>query len=142
MSAQENAALARRIYEAFNKKDLDACLALATEDVRVVLTPFNQTFQGRAGFRDFMTGFARAFPDLTITITHQVATDGEVVNECTWRGTHTGPLATPSGDVPPTGKAVEGAIFCEVWGIRDGNLASHHNYHEVSSWLRPLGLEH
>lgn len=35
MSAQENAALGRRIYEAFNKKDLDACLALAaTQQVR------------------------------------------------------------------------------------------------------------
>lgn len=140
MSAQNNAGIARKLYEAFNKQDLDSCLALATEDVEVVLTPFNQTFHGHAGFKDFMVGFKRAFPDLTVTVTNQVATDDQVVSECRWRGTHTGPLMSPAGEIPPTGKAVEGAVFCEVWGLRNGKVASLHNYQDVSSWLRQLGL--
>ena len=140
MSAQHNAEIARTIYEAFNKHDFDACLALASEDVEVVLTPFGQTFRGHAGFKDFMAGFKRAFPDITITITNQITTDDYVVNECTWRGTHTGPLGAPTGDIPPTGKTVEGAVICEVWRIKDGKLVSLRNYQDVSTWLRQLGL--
>ena len=66
MSAQDNAALVRKLYEAFNKQDLDSCLALASEDIEVTLVPFGQTFNGKAGFREFMAGFAQVFPDLTI----------------------------------------------------------------------------
>jgi steroid delta-isomerase-like uncharacterized protein len=140
MSAQDNAALAREVYATFNRKDYDRCLARATEDVEVVLTPFGQTFTGHAGFRDFMTGFTRAFPDIEITVTNQVATEDQVVNECRWRGTHTGPLMSPQGEIPATGKRVEEARICEVWGIRDGKLASLRNYQDVSTWLRQLGL--
>lgn len=140
MSAQENAALARKLYNAFNKHDLEACLALATEDIEVVLVPFGQTFKGKAGFREFMEGFARAFPDLTITVTNQLATEDHVVSECSWRGTHSGPLMSPQGEIPATGKTVEGAVFCEVWGIKNGKVASLRNYQDVSSWLRQLGL--
>jgi hypothetical protein len=69
-----------------------------------------------------------------------VVTEDQVVNECRWRGTHTGPLQSPAGEIPPTGKTVEDAVFCEVWGIKDGQLATLRNYQDVSSWLRQLGL--
>jgi steroid delta-isomerase-like uncharacterized protein len=141
MAAQDNAALARRLYEAFNRGDLAAAAALATDDIAVDLVPFGLTTQGQEAFRDrFMGGFKRAFPDLTITVVNQVATDDQVVSECTWRGTHAGPLATPSGDIPPTNKAVEGGRFCEVWRIRDGRVASLTNYQDAATWLRQLGL--
>ena len=87
-----------------------------------------------------MTGFERAFPDLNITVDNQVATDDMVVNECSWTGTHTGPLASPAGDIPPTGKKVSGARFCEVWKIKDGKLKSLTNYQDMATWLRQLGL--
>ena len=35
MSAENNAGLARKLYDAFNRKDYDHCLALVTEDVEV-----------------------------------------------------------------------------------------------------------
>lgn len=140
MSAQDNKKMAQQLYEAFNKQDFDSCLAMATDDVEVVLIPFDQTFHGHAGFKEFMGGFKNAFPDLKVTLTNQVTTDDQVVNECSWTGTHTGPLMSPAGEIPPTGKKVEGAQFCEVWGIKNDKLASLHNYQDVSSWLRQLGL--
>src|SRR5439155_25479150 len=112
----------------------------ANEDVEVVLIPFGQTFHGREGFRQFMAGFKQAFPDLAVTVTNQVASEDQVVNEFRWRGTHTGPLMSPQGEIPPTGKPVEGAVVCEVLGIRNGKVASLRNYQDVSTWLRQLGL--
>jgi steroid delta-isomerase-like uncharacterized protein len=141
MPAQDNAALARRLYDAFNRGDLEGAASLATDDAVIELVAFGQTFRGREAFRDqFMGGFKRAFPDLTVTVVNQVATDDQVVNECTWRGTHSGPLATPTGDIPPTNKTVEGGRFCEVWAIRGGKLAKLVNYQDAATWMRQLGL--
>jgi steroid delta-isomerase-like uncharacterized protein len=88
----------------------------------------------------FMKSFKDAFPDIHITVTNQVASDDQVVNECTWSGTHSGPLASPDGEIPPTGKQVSGAQFCEVWRITDGKIARLVNYQDVATWLRQLGL--
>ncbi len=140
MSAQDNAQLARELYEAFNKNDLAKAVALATEDVEIAFIPFGQTFRGHQGFSDFMGGFKRAFPDLIVTVTNQVATENQVVNECSWKGSHTGALMSPSGEIPPTRKTVTGAVFCEVWGFKNDKVASIRNYQDVSSWLRQLGL--
>lgn len=140
MTAQANKELAQNLYQMFNEGRIDEAVNLATEEIEVVLIPFGQTFNGREGFGQFMGGFKQAFPDLTITVTNQVATDDQVVSECRWTGTHTGPLMSPTGEIPPTGKRVDGAIFCEVWQIRDGKVAVLRNHQDVGTWLRQLGL--
>jgi steroid delta-isomerase-like uncharacterized protein len=139
MSAQDNAVLARRMYQLFSDDMFDDVLPLTTEDIEAVLIPFGQTFHGREGFISFMMGFKGAFPDIRINLTNQVATDDQVVNEFTARGTHTGPLLTPSGAIPPTGRTVD-FVVCEVLGIKDGRVASLHNYQDAASLMRQLGL--
>jgi len=139
MPAQDNAVLARRIYQLFSDDKFDDVLELTTEDIEANLIPFGQTFQGREGFVNFMMGFKGAFPDLKIIVTNQVATDDQVVSEFTGRGTHTGPLLTPAGELPPTGRKVD-FIVCEVWRIKDGRLASLHNYQDAASLMRQLGV--
>jgi steroid delta-isomerase-like uncharacterized protein len=139
MSAQDNAVLARRIYQLFSDDKLDQVLELVSADAETVLIPFGQTFHGRDGFRQFMQGFKGAFPDIRITITNQVATEESVVSEFTARGTHTGPLLTPAGEIPPTGRTVD-FIVCEVWRIKHGQVASLHNYQDAASLMRQLGL--
>ena len=139
MSAQDNAVLARRIYQLFSDDRYDDVLPLTTEDIEANLIPFGQTFQGREGFINFMMGFKGAFPDLKIAVTNQVATDDHVVSEFTARGTHTGPLLTPAGEIPPTGRKVD-FIVCEVWRIKNGKVASLHNYQDAASLMRQLGV--
>lgn len=139
MSAENNAALTRKLYDAFNRKDYDYCLASVSEDMEAVLIPFGQTFRGREGFSNFMQGFAQAFPDIRIEVTNQVATEDQVVNEFVARGTHTGTLMTPAGGVPPTGRTVE-LIVCEVYRIKNGKFISLHNYQDAASLMRQLGL--
>jgi steroid delta-isomerase-like uncharacterized protein len=139
MSANENAVLARRIYQLFSDDKLDDALELVTEDVEAVLVPFGQTFHGRDGFTGFMQGFKGAFPDIRISVTNQVATDDQVVSEFTARGTHTGPLQAPAGAIPPTGRTVD-FIVCEVMRVKQGRIASLHNYQDADSIMRQLGL--
>ncbi len=137
--AQDNATLARRIYELFSNDDFEGALALAAEDVEVVFVPAGQTFRGHEGFMQFMQNFKTAFPDIKLTITNQVATEDSVVSEFIASGTHTGPLMSPAGEIPPTGKRAEWPV-CEVWRTRDGKLTSIHNYQDMATMLRQLGL--
>jgi len=139
MSPQDNAVLARRIYQLFSDDKFDDVLELTTEDIEAVLVPFGQTFHGREGFMQFMQGFKGAFPDLRISVTNQVATDESVVSEFTARGTHNGPLLTPAGAIPPTGRTVD-FIVCEVLQVKNGRIASLHNYQDAASLMRQLGL--
>jgi steroid delta-isomerase-like uncharacterized protein len=139
MSTQENEALARKIYQLFSDDKYDDVLALVTEDVEVILYPFGQTFNGREGFDNFMKGFKSAFPDLKLQVTNQVASEDQVVSEFMGKGTHTGTLLTPAGEVPPTGRTVDFNV-CEVWRIKGGKLASLHNYQDSAALLRQLGL--
>jgi predicted ester cyclase len=61
---------------------------------------------GRDAVREYVAHFRTAFPDGRHTIVRAVETGNDVALEGTWTGTHTGVLATPQGDVPPTGKTV------------------------------------
>jgi len=139
VSANDNAALARRMYELFSLGKTEDVIDLAADDVELILYPFGQTFSGKEGFREFMSGFTTAFPDIAITVTNQVADDAQVASEFTALGTHTGVLRTPAGDVPPTGRTVEFTV-CEVWTVRDGLVASLRNYQDAGSIMRQLGL--
>lgn len=139
MSASENAALARRMYELFSTGQSEDVLQYAADDIEVVLHPFGQTFHGHDGFRQFMSGFTTAFPDIKIMINNQVADDSQVASEFTAVGTHSGVLSTPAGDVPPTGRTVE-FTACEVWTVRNGKVSSLRNYQDAASIMRQLGL--
>ena len=137
--AADPAALARTIYACFNEDRLDEALAYATDDVEITLMPFGQSYTGREGFRAFMQDFKTAFPDCTVYLTRQVATEDGVVNEFRARGTHRGPLASPAGAIPPTGRSIDYPV-CEVWEIREGKLARLRNYFDAASLMRQLGL--
>jgi steroid delta-isomerase-like uncharacterized protein len=139
MVAQDNATLARRIYELFSNDDFDGVLALTSDDVEVVFVPAGQTFRAHEGFTQFMQSFKSAFPDCKLTVTNQVSNEDYVVTEFIAAGTNTGPLLTPAGEIPPTGKRAEWPV-CEVWQMRDGKLASIHNYQDLATMLRQLGL--
>jgi predicted ester cyclase len=83
--------------------------------------------------------FADGFPGSSTEITNAFATEDQVVIEFTGRGTNTGPLHMPTGDVPPTGRNTE-LRFCEVFQIKDRKIVSLHAYYDLMTMLQQLGL--
>jgi len=55
------------------------------------------------------------------------------------RGTQTGPLATPGGAIPPTGRRVE-IQFAQILTFRDGKIARARLYFDAAGMLQQLGL--
>jgi ketosteroid isomerase-like protein len=53
--------------------------------------------------------------------------------------THTGPLVSPNGDIPPTGKPVT-LDFVDVTQFAEGRIAREHIYFDQMAFLSQLGL--
>ena len=80
-----------------------------------------------------------AFPDLKHEISHYVENADTLACELHVTGTHSGPLQSPKGIVPATGKKV---VFesCDYLRFRDGKVASWHAYTDMLSFQQQLGL--
>ena len=139
LTAQDNATLVRAFYDTFNRRDFDKALAMVTDDAQWTNIPFSATFSGRKGYREYISTWTTAMPDSKVEIVNVLAADDWAVAECIGRGTHTGPLAGPQGNIPATQKHVD-MKFCEVLRLKDGQITEAHLYFDAASLLRQLGL--
>jgi ketosteroid isomerase-like protein len=129
--------IALRMLELTDRQDWAAREALLSPDCDV-LTPAGRLW-GRAATTAYSKPLVSAFGDAR----HQVdlvATAGDVVVlEGTWIATHTGPLATPGGEVPPTGRTIN-LPFAATMRVDGEHVASMHVYFDQLAFLGQLGL--
>ena len=139
MSAQENAAATRAFNEAYNNRDWDAAVALTAADVEFVNVATGETFRGPDGVRQFLDGWANAFPDSRVETTAVIADDERAVIEFTGRGTQTGPLRGPAGEIPATGRSVE-VPFIQVAEFEGDKIVRGRLYFNSMTMLVQLGV--
>jgi ketosteroid isomerase-like protein len=48
-------------------------------------------------------------------------------------------MMTPEGEMPPTGKRVEGR-FVDVWAFRDGKIVGGRSYYDAAGLMAQLGV--
>ncbi len=137
--AADNASIVRTTYDAFNDRDLERGGAAIASDAELVDVPSGTIFRGPEGYKQSMQGWLTAFPDGRIEITNLVAAGDTVVVEFTGRGTHTGPLVGPAGEIPPTGKAGQMAL-CDVVRVKDGKIVALRSYYDIATLLGQLGV--
>ena len=119
--------------DAFNRNDIEACLAFYSPDHRVVSNP---GAPGRAAIRAFLEQSHQAWPDLRIVVEHVVAEGDRVMGRSVATATHT---ATVLG-VAPTGKRIE-ATFWDLHRFDDeGLILETWNLMDTLSIMRQLGI--
>lgn len=131
----EAEALVRAYYDAFNAGDVDAFLALLTDDV---VHGINQGHRetGRAAFARFMDGMSQCYDERLSDLVVLTEPSGrraaaEFVVHGTYKRTAPGlPEATGQAYVLPAG-----AFF----SIRGGRVARIDNYYNLQDWLRQVG---
>lgn len=129
---------ADRHLAAFNAKDLDAFVGNEAPDIEFVI-PGGIVLAGRDQVRDYMKILWNAFPDMNVTAHYQVVSGDTAVTESTFAGTHTGTLTTPQGDIPATGRTVQGRQVA-VQRVRDGQVWSEHLYFDQLDLIGALGV--
>ena len=137
--AEDTAGIARKALEYLNAHDLDAYAELFADDCEVTDTATGETFHGREGARKNMEGWFTPFPDAKIETINLIAGDDWATIEAVGRGTQTGPMTGPGGDVPATGKGLTLA-FCSTLQISNGKIVGGRDYYNVADLMQQLGL--
>ena len=106
MADPDNISIARTLFDDWNKRDFDHLAGLVAGDGEILLVGSGTSFRGPDGARRFARMWADGFPDGKVTIDNAIADGDQVTVEYTGRGTHTGTLRSPAGDLPATGKSV------------------------------------
>ena len=129
--------LVDRVWDAMESHDLEAFDQLIAPAID--FTMGGEQAQGADQFRPFLEGYLRAFPDLRHEVVDHVESGETIALELIVRGTHTGPLQTPQGELPATGR---GVIWHSVDYVKTsgGQIASWHVYTDNLAFLTQLGL--
>ncbi|MCB0522827.1 MAG: ester cyclase [Saprospiraceae bacterium] len=130
--------LTQQLHDYFSANQFDKCAELAAPDVRVTAHAFGMSFHGQEEFRNFMMGFKQAFPDMVLHHDSLVSNGNKVAVEFTATGTHTGPLQTPAGPIPASGKKVALKV-AEFYEWENGKFKEMANYQDAGTLMRQIG---
>jgi steroid delta-isomerase-like uncharacterized protein len=124
--------------DTFNAHDVDGFAAVLADDV-VFAEPGGMRGQGKTACAEFYAGWFQACPDTRVDVHNVHFIDELAVEEGTFSGTHDGALHSLTGDVPPTGRAVN-VEYSQVLCFRDGKHTSFNLSFDRLRMLEQLGL--
>jgi steroid delta-isomerase-like uncharacterized protein len=136
MSAEENKAIVRRIYdELWNKRRLEVAEEVIAHggvnyDTGLVPQPFGPE-EMNATVRTVTAGF----PDNHHEVEEMLAEGDKVVLRCTLTGTHDGEFM----GIPPTGRRIE-VTEIHIYRLEDGKAVEHRVGRDDLGAMRQLGV--
>jgi steroid delta-isomerase-like uncharacterized protein len=129
---------AKAAIAAFNAKDWNRTRELMASGSVYDEKATGRSIQGADEIVQALQAWATAFPDATGNIMREIEAGDTAVIELVWRGTQTGPLETPNGPLPPSGRKVEFSA-CEVFTVKDGKVKSDTHYFDLMTMLTQIG---
>lgn len=129
---QVNKELVLRMYDEFDKGNLDACRPSVSPDFAAhVMGNMSMDWKG---FLDFGAQFLAAFPDGRHVFDHVVVEGECVVTVGKYRGTHEGELL----GIAPTRRQIELAVM-HLDRVENGRIVEHRGIGNALDLMRQLG---
>lgn len=130
----------RELALAFNAGDWSTLREMVTGDVVVVDIASGETSTGADAFVRGDQDWRNAFSDFAVEILSIVGDATHAAGDFILRGTHTGPMPTPWGDVAATDRKVElpFAMFCEV---ADGKVTVIRDHYNPALAMAQIGVD-
>ena len=140
MTTDEIVKIAREQIDAFNKGDWERLRAMLASDCRYDEFGTQRKIKGPEKIVELFKAWKTAFPDAVGTVTSAVAGGNKAALEVTWKGTHTGPLETPEGTIPASGKRQEtpAAFFFTFEGDK---IKESRHYFDSMTLLKQIGAQ-
>ncbi len=126
-----------KFWAHFEAGQLDAIEAYVAPDVHFKMPGVEAS--GFAPLKQMLAAYRAAFPDLVHHVKSHVESGDAIAIELDAVGTHTGPMQTPQGTIPATGKKVVWES-CDYIRVKNGKIVSWHVYHDPTPFLTALGL--
>lgn len=134
MSTEQNKAVARRFFEAFEAGDQDALKDVLAPDA-VAHHPGSPDPVNREALLQTIAAYGAAFSDQQYTIEEQIAEGDKVVTRTIWQATHSGEFQGQ----PPTGKQVA-ITGIATDRIEDDQIVEHRVLMDTMGLMQQLGL--
>ena len=135
MSVEQNKALMRRFFQAFEKNDQATLKELLAPDFVALLPGAYEQMNREAFLQDVIGAFKAAFGEQKYTIEVQIAEGDRVATLATWQATHTGNFQGR----PATGKKIVLSGMA-MDRIKDGKIVEHWARHDQLDFMQQLGL--
>jgi steroid delta-isomerase-like uncharacterized protein len=138
MSSGDPETVVREFIDAFNAADWGRFAGTLAQAIVYSETGTNRQVEGADAYIDLCRGWKRTFPDVLGDVGRTAVDEDTVIQEVVWKGTHGGPLPTPTGDLDATGNHIEvaGCLWCVV---SDGRIADIHHFLDVLAMLQQVG---
>ena len=129
---------ARANIEATNARDWARFKETLAKDVVYDEVGTGRVLKGADAWTEAYKGWIAAFPDVQGKISAVHAAGDTATVEVTWDGTQTGPLQTPGGTIPPSGKRQ--VTRASIVMTFDGDVVKEaHHYFDMASLLTQIG---
>jgi steroid delta-isomerase-like uncharacterized protein len=130
-----------RLQNAFNQQDAGAFAALHTAEAIAVDPQYAEPLHGRDAIRMDMEDFFTTFPDATATFSNVLEDGNTVAVEMMISGTNKGPVVTPQGALPATGRRAEmrAGVFLRL--DESDLIAESRRYFDLAGLMQQLGVE-
>jgi steroid delta-isomerase-like uncharacterized protein len=132
-SPQENAALVRQSFDAFNAGDTARLLSVVAPDLVMHLAELPEPIRGRETWQQGFELMKRAFPDLEAQIDDVVAAEDRVAVRVSFRGTHSGEFQ----GIPATGRRIH-YVSHEFYRVEHGLIAEEWICSDMATLFRQL----
>ena len=132
--------VADKIIKTMQSSDPVAVANLYAPDAVMIQADLSSPMHGREALLEYYKGMYKAFPDIKVDFSVVAFSSDTIVFEGVGSGTFTGPLATPEGEVAPTGNKVsfKGVFIAKI--SPDGLIAEDRSYSDNLAFMKQLGV--
>jgi steroid delta-isomerase-like uncharacterized protein len=139
MAEQSLIDIAKAPIIAYNAKDWEAVKAAVAPGFIYDEVGTQRKIKGIDDVLAAWRGWATAIPDSKATFDNASTSGNTVTLEVTWRGTQTGPLQAPTGQIlQPSGRKIE-MRACQVIEVANGKVQVMRHYYDMVTMLQQLG---
>jgi ketosteroid isomerase-like protein len=130
----------RELYEAINRRDLNAFDQFVSEQIEYTEFGLNETVRGREAYKNYFQNWWKAFPKGKVEIKNLIVSNDQVVIEAEGGGVRSGSFEVEGQKTEPS-EQTENFHFCKIFRIENGRIVNGRSYSDSYKLLGILSKE-
>ncbi|MGK5082722.1 ester cyclase [Bdellovibrionota bacterium FG-1] len=130
--------LVRSFYDAMNSHNFEKFTSFFSDDGQFKDVSTDHVYRGKAEIRKMAEGWLKALPDMKFQVSNVIGSGDVLCAELSLVGTQTGPMQSPQGLLPASGKKIN-VPSCDIIRLKNGKIESLSCYYAATILLNQIG---